>query len=290
MKKNLIEKPIIIVGAPRSGTTFLCQGLGIHSTLALLIEPRLIWKFGNDGKSDVLHKKDARPEVVTHIQNKFSEFITSKGKTRLLEKTPSSALRLEFIDAVFPDAKFVNIVRHGKDSALSIRSYWAKSSVGFKNIDQKRLAIRIKEMKLKQCPYYFKEFAKRFVGGIRKKGMKSALWGPRLPGMAGMVAELDPLEVTALQWRTCVELSCSYGRTLPNDRYLELRLETLDDHTIGRILEFCELEPEAAVVERFKEKFDKEKVGARRKEMTDQEDDLLERWLRPTLDWLGYSD
>lgn len=259
-----------------------------HSQLAMLVEPRLTWKYGNDEKCDLLKPADARPEVVAYIRSKFAAFVQAEGKHRLAEKTPSNALRVGFLHEVFPDAKFINIIRHGKDSALSIRSFWGQSAVGFSGIDPKRLRQRLKEIELRQVPYYVREFSNRSLGAVLKRKNAGAFWGPRLPGMAELVKELDPLEVSCLQWRTCVELACSYGRSLPSEQYLELRLESLDEDAILRMLEFCNLEKEAAIEQYYREKFVQAMAGSRRKETSDEENALLERWLRPTLDWLGY--
>lgn len=285
-----LKQPIVVVGSARSGTSFLSRLLSEHSQLAMLVEPRLTWKYGNDSKSDLLKASDARPEVINHIRRTFSEYVEAAGKGRLGEKTPSNALRMEFVDRVLPDAKFVNVIRHGKDSALSIRGFWEKSSVGFAGVDPGRLRQRLKEIKLRQVPYYGKEFLRRVVGTVSKSHRKRAVWGPRLPGMEAWASELHPLEMACLQWRTCVEMSCAYGRQLPVDRYLELRLESLDENAIERMLDFCGLSNEPALEAHYKEKFVQSKAGARRRNVTEEEDQILECWLRPTLDWLGYRD
>ncbi|PXA03670.1 hypothetical protein DDZ13_10265 [Coraliomargarita sinensis] len=286
---SLLREPIIIIGAPRSGTSFLSRLLSKHSQLAMLVEPRLTWKYGNDAKSDLLKSRDARPEVIEYIRGRFGDFVAKEGKSRLAEKTPSNALRLGFVDQIFPDAKYINIIRNGKDSALSIRSFWEKSSTGFSGVNPGRLSQRLKEIRPKQIPYYAREFGHRMIGGVFTKN-GPAVWGPRLPGMAALAAELDPLEMACLQWRTCVELSCDYGRRLPSQRYLELRLEQLDSLAIERMLNFCGLGAEPAVEALYQDRFNQEKASARQKKMSKDENRILERWLQPTLEWLDYSD
>lgn len=288
---DLLKNPVIIIGAPRSGTSFLSRLLSEHSTLAMSIEPRLVWKWGNDGLSDLLSPAHARPEVIDYIRETFENFVIENGGTRFAEKTPSNALRMAFVNEVFPDAKFVHIIRHGKDSALSIRSFWENSATGFSQVNPSRLAQRLKEMQLKQVPYYAKEFVTRALGGLRKKGPTGrAFWGPRLPGMRGLVNELDILEVACLQWRTCVEQACAYGRTLPSERYLELRLESLDESAIEQMLEFVGLDNEPALEAHYRDRFKQDKAGGRRKKASVGDEVMLERWLRPTLDWLDYED
>lgn len=288
---SILKNPVIVIGAPRSGTSFLSQLLSEHSTLAMSIEPRLVWKWGNDGLSDLLSPAHASPEVVNYIRETFEKFVIENGRSRLAEKTPSNSLRMAFVNQVFPDAKFVHIIRHGKDSALSIRSFWENTASGFSQVNPDRLSQRIKEIQLKQLPYYAKEFAVRALSGIGKKGPTgSALWGPRLPGMRGLVKELDILEVACLQWRTCVEQACAYGRTLPAERYLELRLEALDKSAIELMLNFLGIDNEPALDAHYRNRFKQDKAGGRRKKASLEDEVMLECWLRPTLDWLGYMD
>lgn len=44
---DLLTTPIVIVGAPRSGTTLLGLVLKAHPQLHLIEEPRILWKYGN---------------------------------------------------------------------------------------------------------------------------------------------------------------------------------------------------------------------------------------------------
>ncbi len=282
--------PIIIIGAPRSGTSFLSRIFSAHPDVMVLVEPRLTWKYGNDAKSDMLSVADARPEVKKYIQTRFSEVLEKSGKNILVEKTPSNALRVDFVRTVFPDAKFVHIMRNGKNSALSIRQFWQGSSTGFQGIDPARLHNRMKEIRLKQVPYYAREFWGRCIGSMQwSQKKKLGVWGPRLPGLDEMVRDLDLLEVACLQWRYCVEHACFAGRAMPNSQYLEIRLENFTEDEMHRVLDFSGLPQNDAVDQKIREHF-KPDQSARRTEGLKAEDDvMLEKWLRPTLDWLGYD-
>ena len=91
---ELLQSPIFILGAPRSGTAILADVLRSHPDLAYVREPRFIWRHGNDGKSDLLQPADARPEVIAHIRASFAGLVRSQGRSRLLEKLPSNSLRI----------------------------------------------------------------------------------------------------------------------------------------------------------------------------------------------------
>lgn len=78
-----MKTPIIILGAPRSGTSVLARILSQHADLAYSNEPRLIWRYGNDRCSDMLNAGHARQKVIQYIRRKFSHRVDAAGKLRL---------------------------------------------------------------------------------------------------------------------------------------------------------------------------------------------------------------
>lgn len=281
----MAERPIFIIGSPRSGTTLLGNVLAAHPQLAYSEEPRLIWRRGNDGRSDYLRPEDARPEVVASIREAFDEFVESKDKQRLLEKTPSNALRLDFMRAVYPDGVFVHVLRNAYDTALSIRSY----TQGAAGLPSKGVLVRrLKEMKLRQLPRYGREVARRVLPKWMRPGGAPPAWGPRLPGMDSLTRELDPLALAALQWRSCVEAACQAGRAFPAGQYMELRLEELDEDVLRKVMEFCGLPESEEVIETFRAKFRPSDPTGRWAKADPAHLELIRRFTEPTLRWLDY--
>ena len=280
----LLARPIIIIGAPRSGTSLLLEVLGSHPRLAVLSEPRITWRFGNDRKSDLLRPEDARPAVRDHIRRRFAAMVREQGAERILEKTPSNALRPGFVDQVFPDCLFLNVTRHGVDASLSIRDAWQRRA-GVRGVRRRRWMIRLREIDLRQLPRYGLELLRRALPGLVGRGD----WGPRLPGMQALMRELDPLELACLQWRMCTEIACQYGRRLPRGRYLELRLEDLTPERLREILAFCGLDDAPEVWESFRRHFDASQASRRRAQVDPAERERILTWIEPTLRWLGYE-
>jgi hypothetical protein len=288
--QSKLFKPVIILGAPRSGTSVLGRILESHPDFVHIKEPRLTWKFGNDGKSDLLKAVDARPEVKKHIIQKFESFI-QRPEQRLLEKTPSNSLRVDFIKEIFPDAKFVHIIRNGYDSVLSIRNYWNGFTGGlsYNRIGSKSsiLKDRIQEIHWRQIPYYVGELTGRIAS---KVGLPSTvLWGPRLPAMKEMVSQIDLLEVCALQWRFCVELACQDGRKLPASNYYEIKLEELNSENLQEIIDFLELKDSNPIMDHYQKHFQADKSNKRRKDGNEEDMEIIRRYIEPTMQWLDYK-
>ncbi|MEN1681783.1 MAG: sulfotransferase [Planctomycetota bacterium] len=284
----VLEKPVIVLGSPRSGTTVLGQLLQVHSSLHGVVEPRLTWQYGNDKKSDMLRPEDARPEVIAYIRGRFAKEVRDGQRSRLLEKMPSNALRIGFVERVLPGCKVIHIMRNGVDASLSIRSYWNQAAHGISGVAPGRFRERLKELQLSRLPNYAFEAARRFAPAPLRGVVGQNVWGPRIPGIRGMLTELDLLEVCALQWRTCVESARQYGAQLPADRYHEVKLEELTADRLREVLDFAELTPEPEVMANFEKTFAADRSTARRSAATPEDLQLLRRWITPTMDWLGY--
>jgi hypothetical protein len=281
----LLRQPILVIGSPRSGTTLLAEVLQHHPDLAYVEEPRLTWRLGNDRKSDMLRPRDARPPVKARIRRAFAELVRKAGRTRLLEKTPSNALRLGFVDEIFPDARYVHIIRNGLDSVLSIRKYWEDHAGGLRAV---KLGQRAREIRWRQAPHYAVELARRVAPAGLAPVLGYRVWGPRLPGMNGLLRDLDLVEVCCLQWRMCVEAAAHYGRQLPASRYLEIRLEDMSPDHLQKIMSFCDLTHDSTVIAEFNQRFDPSLAGARKAEADPAELDQIMPWIEPTMRWLGY--
>ena len=122
------DRPIIIVAAPRSGSTLLFETLSrspdvwtiggeSHGVFESL--PQLHPKQHNY-PSNRLTEEHADDETVAQIRANFRCLLRNRegqpptqGATslRLLEKTPKNALRIPFLNAVFPNARFVYLFR-----------------------------------------------------------------------------------------------------------------------------------------------------------------------------------
>jgi len=286
-----LKSPVVIIGAPRSGTSILGRILENHSDLVHLKEPRLIWKFGNDGKSDILSAKDVKPEIEQYIKKKFLNYLEENNGSRLLEKSPNNALRVPFVYKMFPDVKIIHIIRSGYESSLSIQRLW-NDSVGKihnsrKGAKKSVLYQRLSEMHWKQLPYYSGEFMKRLIPSNGKK--PRSLWGVRLPGMQQMLNDLEQIEVCALQWKFCVELGCVEGRRLPKENYREYRLEKLDKDMVKDMLQFLNLDEEPGFFDYYDKAFSNKRTAWRKANANQEDIDLIQRWIEPTQKWLGYE-
>lgn len=144
--KTSIERPVFIVAAPRSGSTMLFEMMAANDAFMTLgdeghghvesiggLHPQ-----SRNFESNRLVASDARAPVADQLRtNYLRAMLTSQGKplislgagmpkaVRFLEKTPKNALRVPFLKAVFPDAKFIFLHRDARSNISAIMEAWS---------------------------------------------------------------------------------------------------------------------------------------------------------------------
>jgi hypothetical protein len=119
--------PIFIIGCGRSGTTLLGELFGTHPAVRYKYEPYHLWaaidpvtdfvQLYSQGECHCLLDSSS---VTPAAQRRFSRLMSTPSRFTLVEKSPINALRIGYLDAIAPGARFVHIVRDGIDVAHSI--------------------------------------------------------------------------------------------------------------------------------------------------------------------------
>jgi hypothetical protein len=153
--------PVFIVGMNGSGTTLLLQSLGNHPDLygfkgETRVLPHFIahlHRYGNldnnhnflrlmrdihalrafcqqNGGHPVPLPKDwaTMPrDLASIVDTAFRYFAVKEHKDRWAEKTPMHALHITELARLFPSARFVHVIRDGRDSAASFHRRWHRT-------------------------------------------------------------------------------------------------------------------------------------------------------------------
>jgi tetratricopeptide (TPR) repeat protein len=126
------EKPVFIVGMPRSGTTLLEQVLSRHSEVGAAGE----LSFWRDRQRRIANLEkgvlnEAAMQASGHDYLHLLESI-SPGKARVTDKWPSNFVYLGILQLIYPNATFLHATRHPIDTSLSIymRPFFKSSDVG----------------------------------------------------------------------------------------------------------------------------------------------------------------
>lgn len=138
----LFERPIFIVCPPRSGSSLLFELLATSphawtvggESHALIESQPSLHPAAHGFDSNRLDADAATPDVIEQLQAAFgAAAIDRDGRRpnerarglRMVEKTPKNALRVPFVDAVFPDARYIHLVREPREEIASMIDAWA---------------------------------------------------------------------------------------------------------------------------------------------------------------------
>jgi hypothetical protein len=197
-----LDRPIFVVGCGRSGTTVLGEALGLHPDVAYLNEPRDLWSY--DPRANiwmpgpgvvVLSSGDLTDELARGLRSRLQARLRTAGGSRLAEKTPINSFRIDYLDALCPDALFIHLVRDGRAVAASIAKM-AKKGGWYGTRDAKW---------------------RKLVAVADRDGLTSLVRACRR----------DRFRRGLLEWRLAVTHVRHSLETVPPDRWVELRYEDL---------------------------------------------------------------
>lgn len=291
---SLEGSPVIIIAAARSGTKILRSTLAASSDFVdFPYDINYIWKYGNYNiPHDELTTNDLRSEIRDFIKKQLRKRLIKKGSGRILEKTVSNCLRVDFVREVFPKCKIIHLYRDGRDVAVSSKTCW-ESSLFSERIQQKGDLIK----KVAQFPFaaawpylinYMLNYASRLFS--RARSVKS--WGPRFKGIDDAVKQYSLIEVCGIQWARCVALALkSLSRLKENEDYINVRYEDfVKDPLIEsqKIIDFLQIRDYRPIQEYAKKNITANFIGNAKKKLNSEEEKKLLLHISKYLKCLGY--
>ena len=258
-----LERPIFIVGAARSGTTFLGSCIGAMPGISYHHEPVL----PKAAVEAIATDRWSRRQAAWMYRSVYRGLLRLHldGDLRFADKTPRNCYVVDELAEIFPDAKFLHIVRDGRDAALSLsRRPWLRSAAD--------------------------------GSGAVEPGGYAYGTAPRFwvePARVEEFRRVSDIRRCAWAWRRHTQAALDSLARIP-ERSLEVRYERLVAEPVeqgNRILDFLELEDEknrgallTAVADASRRS-----VGRWRKELTASQVDEIEAEAGSLLRELGYE-
>jgi hypothetical protein len=185
-------KPMpIIVGAPRSGTTLLRLMLDSHPELAIPPETGFLTRCAEFVNQDAITRAEFYDALTRHppqmptwsdfgipaedfwaALQKIEPFTVTEGyrtfyrlyiarfnKPRWGDKSPRNIFYLPQIEKILPEARFIHIIRDGRDVALSLRPLWFSPGSDIETLASHWSKwVSSGRQKGRECQYYMEVF------------------------------------------------------------------------------------------------------------------------------------
>jgi hypothetical protein len=266
-----VDSPFVfIVGSPRSGTTILGEVLDHHPAVAQWYEPYFVWdrhfRLASDDQRDA---DDATPLVADGIRSAFAGYRRARGAEIVVDKSPRNCLKIPFVRAIFPEARFIFLLRDGRDTILSIHREWLKRRKILLDPEGGRRwrdVGGVVRSWLKRQPLWTHRLeAALFEMGSPRDWLRGRFlhrsrwggrigWGPRFRGWEALIDRLPLLAFNAVQWSRCVEPMLSHWGSIPADRLFVMRYEQFTEDpsgVLGEIFGFLRLDIPRGFMERI---------------------------------------
>lgn len=260
-----LKKPIFIFGSPRSGTTFLGLCIAELPEISYHFEPVLT----KAAARYVYTNQWSKGQAKAFYRSVYSWLlrIHFNGDLRFAEKTPRNSFILPFLYEAFPDARFIHIIRDGRDASIS----------------------------LAKRPWYRNDMqgsGAKEPGGY-PFGPKARFWVE--PDRVEEFETTNDVHRCMWLWRRYLEGATEGIAQLPVEQYHELRYEDLvinHQKESERLLNFLEITNPSSRSKFFEfvaQKAKADSVGRWQAELSEEQLQQLEKeayeWLRK----LGYS-
>ena len=217
----VFDRPVFIVSSPRSGSTLLFETLarakGLATTgkesHALMEQVPGMSPAARNWDSNRMTAAEAIPAICSPLRERFRAALRDRSgapvaanPVRMLEKTPKNALRIPFLAAAFPEARFIYLHREPQPTLSSMMEAW--TSGGFRTYPQ-------------------------------LPGWTGLDWSLLLtPGWRDLIGA--PLNrIVATQWATTMRILTDDLGALPADRWRAIRYEAFVESPQAEISRLC---------------------------------------------------
>ena len=282
-------KPIVIVGAPRSGTNVLRDVMTMHPSLCTwpCDEINYLWRhvkpsFSSDEYPVGLLNQSYKKFISRH----FSSISKSYNSSVVVEKTCANSLRLPFVDAALDYSPFfVFIHRNPYDAIVSAVNAWNKKP------SLLYLAKKSRFIPVSDYTFYICTFFPQVLDKFNIRPSRSASWwGPKFKGYSNLLG-LDTLTLASHQWSRCVSLSSSFISNLDPSRYYSLSYESFVHNPIthlSNIFSILNFPPLSTVIADKVQSFvSPSSVNKSKSSLTDRQFSTISDIATPTFEFLN---
>lgn len=283
------DSPVIIIGTGRSGTNMLRDLLVSHDAFVTwpCDEINYIWRHRNrDFETDQFTREMASASARQYIQKQFSALAAGHAGATVVEKTCANSLRCGFVHEIFPNAKFVHLVRDGRDVAASAALRWnAELDLGY-ILKKARFVPRT------DLPWYASKYVSARLYRLFSGKKRLSTWGPRFEGMQDAFGNHELPVGCAIQWQECVSAATQQLAEIDDRQVFTVRYEEFTREPVGHlgsVFDFLGVPVANDQLVKMSSGVSDRSVGKWKQQLTDSQISAIESVAEPWLRRLGYD-
>jgi hypothetical protein len=210
-----VPDPVFVVGCSRSGTTITYETLAAAPQfLSFGWEIPQFWDglhgpLNNGWESEAAGTEHARPR---HRDAALRHFYQRLGPGWVLDKTCINVMRVPYLHALFPNAKFVFIHRDGRDNISSMMDGWRHGRTDGR--------------------FELSQFFGPFPEPVAIEGGQFKEWAFFLAPGWRRYNNASLAEVCAFQWVSANRLALDAKAGIPVDQWIQLRYEDIFERPV----------------------------------------------------------
>ena len=210
-----VPDPVFVVGCSRSGTTITYETLAAAPQfLTFGWEIPQFWNglhgpLTNGWHSEAAGAEDARPQ---HRDAALRYFYQRLGAGWVLDKTCINVMRIPYLHALFPQARFVFIHRDGRDNISSMMDGWRMGRTDGR--------------------FELTQFFGPFPEPVAINGGEFKEWAFFLAPGWRQYNRASLEEVCAFQWISANRLALDARKGIPPDQWIHLRYEDIFERPV----------------------------------------------------------
>ncbi len=289
MNKDTPLQPVFLLGAGRSGTKFLRDILGVSSDISIIpYDVGYVWRYGNENlphdEFTLEQLNESIKKYVREVLPKLTKNDPSKTNTSvLIEKSVPNTLRPAFLQAIYPEAKFIHLIRDGRAVSESAIRLWQAPP-------ERSYLLK----KLRYFPWKNYRYALWYIANMAKgkfsSGRGQQIWGPIYDGLSEDVKNLPLETVCARQWKKCIETSLSQLSHFDQNNVIEVHYEDLmnDSKALESICEFIGIDDKNTVVSHYEDKVIRSYAEKWKTSLTPEQLEIINNEIETLNTRLGY--
>ncbi len=249
-------------------------------------EINYIWRHGNRREvTDEFGPELATEQVQLFIHRAFDKIAKKQKLSHIVEKTCANSLRVGFVNQIFPQAKFIYIIRDGRDVVVSAQKRWQAS------LDILYILRKARFVPISDLPYYTWRYVWNRIYHLFSGKQRLAFWGPRFTGMEQALQQYSLVEVCAIQWQRSLEKAERDFGHIDATRIYRLSYEqfvTRPSEELQSLGAFLGINIPPQQARELVQDVSSNSVGRWKKELNQQALEVVDPLIQKTLEQYGY--